>query len=839
MADNLEKDLSRAEKLLKDTLTKAGKVTKDITNKAFRELIENIDEYSRSLDSISDSLEEQLDTYSKLKQQTKTLGENLNRNLKVVDKKTDLSQRLVGIYKDQNKLIEKLANNQEDLLTGELSSKQVNQDLLKTKSQSLNILLRQKDINDEITRQKSNLSGANEDEIKNINDKIIGLVKINEELELEQSNLTNISTNLKDQAKSAQEIETKVGIGGKLLSGFKKIPGLGDLLDMEGAETAMKATAAQGGSMFATLGAGAEALGSSLTAALGPIGLLIIAVEAIKAVAKFFVDAMFAADERVTKLAKGLMISKDGASAIYKSFTQSKFEIDSIYNTTKDVTEAFTDLTELTDFATTSTKEMVEAQIILTKNIGLSKEQAFGVQEAFAASNIEADKGVDVVYDQIAAFANQNKMVSTGKAIFNDIAKTSKLIQINFKGNLGSLVKTTLEAKKLGLTLDQVTKIGSSLLNFEESISSELEAELLTGRDLNLEKARLYALNHDIAGLTQEITKQGITQKSFTDMNVIQQEAIAKSLGMSAEEMGEMLYKASVLEKVGGQDLKNKRKIADELERQGNISESINLRNEIAQLEQGILSGKSLEEAEKSTSAQEKFNQALEQAKEIFSDLVTGGYLDKLSEVIKNFADTFSEGAAGVITGTGKDQAKEKRGAKSAEEFTSKLKGDEKTKYEAGLQEKLESEIDLQRLINLIAQPITTLTMSGEERIKRAQNQLTKEYYEESNNIQTPQVKFNAEMKAFNEQNKIGIGAPTEIPAKDFVIRTLPEDTVVGMGGTALGRTDEMVKLLTQQNQYLDKQNTLLASIYNKEGTIVLNGTKMGTGMNVGGYKTA
>jgi len=43
---------------------------------------------------------------------------------------------------------------------------------------------------------------------------------------------------------------------------------------------------------------------------------------------------------------------------------------------------------------------------------------------------------------------------------------------------------------------------------------------------------------------------------------------------------------------------------------------------------------------------------------------------------------------------------------------------------------------------------------------------------------------------------------------------------------------NKIVALLTQQN-------ILLTSIYNKEGTIVLNGTKMGTGMNVGGYKTA
>ena len=60
MADDLEKDLSRSEKLLKDRLTSTGKVARDITNKAFRELIENIDEYGRSLYSITNSLEEQL-----------------------------------------------------------------------------------------------------------------------------------------------------------------------------------------------------------------------------------------------------------------------------------------------------------------------------------------------------------------------------------------------------------------------------------------------------------------------------------------------------------------------------------------------------------------------------------------------------------------------------------------------------------------------------------------------------------------------------------------------------------------------------------------------------------
>ena len=804
MADNLDKDLSRSEKLLKDRLTSTGKVARDITNKAFRELIENIDEYSRSLDSISDSLEEQLDIYGELKRQTKTLGENLNRNLKFVDKKTDLSQKLVNVYKDQNKLIEKLARNQEDLLTGELSSKQVNQDILKARSQSLNISLRQKDIEDEIARQRSNLVGASKDEEQSIIDKLKGLEDLNTELELEQSNLTNISNNLQSQAESAEDIEGKVGLGGKLLGGFKKIPGLGDLLDMDGAEKAMKSTAASGGSMFKTLGSGAGALGSALKKALGPFSLIIMAVDAIKAIAKFFVEAMFTADERVTKLAKGMMLSKDEAAGVYNSLKDTKLEMDSIYNLTKDVTEAYTDLAGLTDFVTSATNEMVEAQIILTKHLGLSKEEAFDIQKAFVAFNVEADNGKDIVYDQIAAFANQNKVISTGKAIFHDIAKTSKIIQINFNGNLGSLVKTTLEAKKLGLSLDQVNKIGSSLLNFEESISSELEAELLTGKDINLEKARLYALNHDIAGLTQEISRQGITQESFANMNVIQQEAIAKSLGMQVDEMGEMLYKQKVLEKVGGQTLKDLRERAK-------ATEDINLQNKVAALEQGILSGKSLEEAEKSTTAQEKFNQALEQAKEIFSDLVDGGYLEDLADGIKKFAD--------FMTGSSdEDRKMKKRAREQASQLDAKATTpEEKERIEQlKLQSKGSTRGIVQKGLSFAIHPLYGAYKLFQDYSKDSEADAAR-----------------GELDAMARNKNINVDA------QDFVIRTLPQDTVVGMGGTALGRTDEMVKLLIQQNQHLDKQNTLLAGIYNKEGTIVLNGTKMGTAMNVGGYKTA
>jgi hypothetical protein len=535
---------------------------------------------------------------------------------------------------------------------------------------------------------------------------------------------------------------------------------------------------------------GAKELGSSLGEFLkGPIWITAL-VEA----AKFFVDAMFGADVRVTKLAKGLLLSKDEARALYNNFKDSKHEIDSIYNLTKDYYEAFSDLVDLSDFAVTANEKMVETQIILTKNLGLSKEEALGVQEAFAASNVEADKGKDIIYDQIAAFANQNKLIITGKKLFTDIAKTSKLIQINFNGSLNDLVKTTLEAKKLGLSLDQVKKVGESLLDFEQSISSELEAELLTGRNLNLERARAYALNHDIAGLTQEIANQGITQEKFAAMNVIQQQAIAKTLGMSAEEMGDMLYKQKIIDRVAGDTVKKLRDQAAFAKEHKRDLDAIALKRKADLLEQGILSGKSLEQAEKSASAQEKFNQSLEQAKEIFSDLVDGGYLDDLANAIKNFTNFLNGRSEG-----------ERKARKS---YTSIKNSEEYKKYTPEQQQQIENLKEASNKTGFFERLIYQ-TFGGELGIIASE---IKDY--RANSASTKLNKI--------EQNGIN--------AQDYVIKTLPRDTVVGAGGTKLGRTDEMVQLLTEQNR-------LLTSLLNKEGTIMLNGTKMGTAMAVGSYK--
>ena len=492
---------------------------------------------------------------------------------------------------------------------------------------------------------------------------------------------------LKEQAKLADQFNKKLGITGNVIKGLNKIPVLGGLIKSEEVLARIqKKTAEEGSTKFGVFKEGVKGVGSSIKDNLvDPVAGFSILTKIVN----FFIDAMFAADKRVTDIAKNLSISKEAAAGVYENIKDSKGELDTVYRTTSNIAEAFNDIAQITEFSTLATNDQIEAQIVLTKQLGLSKEEALELQGAFAVSNIEAGKGVDIVYDQVAAFANQNKLIADGRKILQEVSKTSKIIQLNFKGNVSELTKSVLEAKKLGLTLDQVSKVGDSLLNFEQSITDELNAELLLGKDINLEKAREFALNNDIAGLTKEIANQGITVEYFSKLNRIQQEAIAKTLGMSANELADSLYKSELIRKTGGKELEQLKERAKSLREQKKDTEAINLERRAAAIEQGIVEGKVFLEAQKSVKAQEKFNLALERAKDLFADMVDGGTLDKLISFIDKFVGSIESGqslASTLLFGPASDKKIAETRKKSLSEQLSTTKDEEEKKK---LQEKI------------------------------------------------------------------------------------------------------------------------------------------------------
>ena len=627
----IDDDLSKAERALKDRLTNAGKIAKDITNKAFKELVASVKELNDELTKVTRDLEEQLDLYSEIKIQSQGYGKALQTALPFLKDNKDLAQKLVGVYKEQTKLEDKLVRYKEDLIAGELDYEQAAKAVAQSKNQQFAIDLSILNLQNEIESVGKEIAEANEADKENLQAKELSLQKVLSYLEDGIAPSTeDIANNFQKIANKAQEVEA---LTGTIFSGLKKTS-IGKLIDFDSVNKAMKATKAGGASTFATLSIGAKAFGASLKAALGPIGLILIAAEAIKQAFELFVQASFAADKRVTEIAKNLSIGKEAARGIYDNLTDLKGTLDTEFATTENLVKAFGEIATLTEFSAIGSKEQLETQIVLTNQLGQSVEEAQALQGLFAVNNVEADKGLDIVYDQIAAFANQNKIVADGRQILKQIQGTSKLIQLNFKGNTSELVKTVLQANKLGLSLDQVNKIAGSLLDFEQSIEAELTAELLTGKELNLDKARQFALTNDIAGLTQEIKNSGVDQLFLNAKTRVEQEAIAAAYGMQANEMADMIYKSKLIDQVAGDTTKKLREQAKLQEQKGNLQEASRLNAQAAAIEQGIVEGKTLEQAQKSVDAQAKFNLALERAKEIFTDVVDGGLLDGLVDAL-------------------------------------------------------------------------------------------------------------------------------------------------------------------------------------------------------------
>jgi hypothetical protein len=526
--------------------------------------------------------------------------------------------------------------------------------------------------------------------------------------------------------------------------------------------------------------AGFKALGPIISKAFVPLAIFKTLVDAFK----LLIQASFAADKRVTDIAKNLSLSKEAARGIYSNILATKGTLDTSFATTQNIVDAFNELTQLTEFVNFGTTAQLETQIKLTKELGLSVDEALALQAIFAVNNNEADQGLDIINDQIAAFANENKLLADSSKITKQIASTNKLILLNFRGNTAELTKTVLQANKLGLSLDQVNKVANSLLNFEQSISAELSAELLTGRQINLEKARLFALNNDIAGLTQEITNQGITATSFANMNRIQQQAIAETLGMQADELGDALYKQQLIDKTAQGFTKRLREQANLREKEGDSLEAIRLRERAAAIEQGILQGKDLEAAKAQVDAQQKFNIALERAKEIFTDIVSGGLLDGLVSTLEDVVISLERLGFGD---------REARLAREVEQISQKAK---EKNVAFNVEEYKQLQEDAQE--GLFTAFISSINpLSSLNKSTRAQKRL-------------------------GEINQ-------EIKADDFIIRTYPKDEIVVAGGTNLsgGSNQEMVSLLKE---------LVTAAKQGQNVTVAVDGNNIFKAMNTSKY---
>jgi len=223
-----------------------------------------------------------------------------------------------------------------------------------------------------------------------------------------------------------------------------------------------------------------------------------------------------------------------------------------------------------------------------------------------------------------AAMSAQKGLAINVKQLMKETAGASNTIKLSLGGSSKALAEAAVAAKALGSDLSKVEAISGKLLNFEDSISAELEAELLTGKQINLETARLAALNNDMATVAEEIKNQIGGSAEFSKMNRIQQEAFASAVGMSREELANTLVEQEALQKVGAKTAEEARKKYDDLRSKGLTAEQAALQ----------LGDEQLAKQFEQQSAADRFNQSIEKLKDLFSNLMDGPFSAMLEGIV-------------------------------------------------------------------------------------------------------------------------------------------------------------------------------------------------------------
>jgi hypothetical protein len=124
--------------------------------------------------------------------------------------------------------------------------------------------------------------------------------------------------------------------------------------------------------------------------------------------------------------------------------------------------------------------------------------------------------------------------------VLNDMAESTETFAKFSMDGGKNLAKAAIEARKLGLNLQAVDKISESILDIEGSIEKQMEASVLLGRQLNLDKARELALSGDLEGVLAEVKNQVGGAEALSRMNVVQRKALADAVGLEVSELSKL-----------------------------------------------------------------------------------------------------------------------------------------------------------------------------------------------------------------------------------------------------------------------------------------------------------
>jgi hypothetical protein len=197
------------------------------------------------------------------------------------------------------------------------------------------------------------------------------------------------------------------------------------------------------------------------------------------------------------------------------------------------------------------TLELQASTSLIASNMGISGVEASSLLGTFSRLNGNSS---DVAKDLMVStqeFAKQNGIIPS--ELMGELASNTEAFAIYGKDGGKNIIQAAGYAKKLGVEFNKLVGIADSLLDFESSITKELELGAMLGKNINLDKARQLAFAGDIEGATKETLNALGGIEAFNKMDPIAKKATADLLGVSVAEFEKMVNNQKEADTLSGQ----------------------------------------------------------------------------------------------------------------------------------------------------------------------------------------------------------------------------------------------------------------------------------------------
>jgi phage-related protein len=313
----------------------------------------------------------------------------------------------------------------------------------------------------------------------------------------------------------------------KFSSGFKK-----SFLESRATGQSFTSSLANGLKGGAGEAAGMVRVAGRLLASLGPIGIAVLAIAAGAALGyKRFVELDSAA--KSFRETTGLLNSQ--TMGLQQNIQNVSRDMAGLGVNAEDVAKAAGEFTNEFGGLEQPAKGTLESMVMLNKNFGVSLSDAASLNKLFQNMGSLTEAQAQSMTNSVV---EMSKLAGVAPSkVIKDIADNSEVAYKYFRGGPKELAKAAVSLAAMGSSLESAAKSSASLLDFESSITSELEASAMLGKQLNFDKARTAAFNGDLYGQEKAIMEQLQGIGDISKMNYYQKEALTKATG---KEVGEL-----------------------------------------------------------------------------------------------------------------------------------------------------------------------------------------------------------------------------------------------------------------------------------------------------------